>query len=59
MNFKPAKIINTLTFRSGYIGIINDNLIFVSSKSSEKVSHYAIDQYKLRNDKTIQKTWPL
>lgn len=30
MGFKKVKIINTLTIRSGFLAIINDNLVFVS-----------------------------
>jgi hypothetical protein len=34
MNFKRIRIINTLTVRNGYIAIVNENLVFVSSKST-------------------------
>ena len=59
MNFKAAKIINTLTFRSGYLAITNDSLIFISAVSCEKPSHYSMDQYRVRSDKTLHKCWPL
>jgi len=48
MGFKRIRIINTLTTRSGYIAIISDNLVFITSKLKEKTSHLAIDQYELR-----------
>jgi hypothetical protein len=30
-DFKRVKIINTLTFRTGYLSLINDNIVFISS----------------------------
>ncbi len=59
MQFKKIRIINTLTTRSGYLAIASDNLIFISSKSTEYNSHLAIDQYQIRQDKSLHKSWPL
>lgn len=59
MGFKKVKIINTLTVRNGYLAIISENLVFISSKNTEKTSYLAIDQYQIRHDKTLHKCWPL
>ena len=59
MTFKKVSIINTLTARSGYLAVISENLVFISSKNTEKSSHLAIDQYHIRHDKTLHKCWPL
>ena len=59
MGFKKIRIINTLTVRNGYLAIINESLIFISAKSTEKESYLAIDRYKVRPDKMLHKSWPL
>ena len=59
MGFKKVRIINTLTTRSGYLAIISDNLVFIGSKSKEKVSHLAMDEYKMKTEEALHKMWPL
>jgi len=50
MGFKKVRIINTLTVRSGFLAIISDNLVFICSSNKEKVSHLAMDQYKMTTE---------
>lgn len=59
MKFLPVNIVNTLTVRSGQIGILNEKIVFVASVDVEPVSHLAIEQYRLKKDKSIFKVWPL
>ena len=52
-------MIITLTVRHGYIGIMNDKIVFVTAFEQEKENHLSIDKYTLRRNKTIHKIWPL
>lgn len=42
MGFKKVRLIKTLTVRHGFLGIINDKLIFINSYYKEPPSHLAI-----------------
>jgi hypothetical protein len=59
MGFKKVRIINTLTVRSGHLAIISDNLVFIGSNNKEKVSHLAMDQYKMKAEQSLHKVWAL
>ena len=59
MSFKKVRLIKTLTVRHGYLGMINDKLVFIYAHHLEPESHLAITQYLLRDDKALAKTWPL
>lgn len=59
MEFKKVRLIKTLTIRHGFLGIINDKLIFINSHYKEPPSHLSIAEYKLKEDKNFFKLWPL
>jgi hypothetical protein len=59
MAFKNVRLIKTLTTRHGYLGIINDKLLFTYAYYKEPSSHLAITEYKLKGDKSFCKLWPL
>jgi hypothetical protein len=42
MPFKNVRLIKTLTTRHGYLGIINDKLLFTNAYYKEACSHLAI-----------------
>lgn len=59
MPFKKVRLIKTLTVRHGFLGIINDKLIFINAYYKESLSHLSIAEYKLKSDKSFCKLWPL
>lgn len=48
MDFKKVRLIKTLTIRHGFLGIINDKLIFLNCYYKEPSSHLSIAEYKLK-----------